>query len=112
MLYTSCFRKWKKVPNPVSIALTSPKYYTGKSYSALAPTRYILSRFKRNLIDEKQYAKEYFDMLCFRELTQEKVIEDLPNIFTLLCWETEEKFCHRHLVSEWLRTCGFKIREF
>lgn len=30
----------------------------------------------------------------------------------LLCYETPEKFCHRHLVSKWLTFGGYETNEY
>jgi uncharacterized protein (DUF488 family) len=30
----------------------------------------------------------------------------------LLCYETIGKYCHRHLVSDWLRRHGIECREY
>ena len=32
--------------------------------------------------------------------------------FALICYEKPSDFCHRHLVSEWLKERGFDIEEW
>lgn len=30
----------------------------------------------------------------------------------LVCYEAPDKFCHRHLVAEWLNSAGYNVNEF
>jgi len=105
---TSYFAKYKG-SNGVSIALKAPYGFRGKSYKILAPTWSILSQYKKigNVqIYTERYYKEVLDML-----DPEKVYNDLKGR-VLLCWERSDKFCHRHLVAEWIfNNLGIKVNE-
>lgn len=127
--YTSYFGNIKKIlevePNAglVSIAGKTPDWFTGCKFKRLAP-RYDWwiewhEKFKENLESresKKWYTSKYLDTvlkhLDAREMAQK--LKDLVGYKTvfLLCYETPEKFCHRHIISEWLNNAGVDCREF
>lgn len=80
--------------NLVAICLYPPKWYTGRTYSALAPTKEMLK------MNEATYRKEYQKILD--KLDPSKVYKDLGEDAILLCWEKPGEFCHRRLAAEWL----------
>lgn len=99
---TSYFGKLSKIDNKnaVSIAAKSPDFYKGREYKKLAPKYWFFKKYKDDGDEEfytKQYCKEVLDKLDAKE-----VYEELGEDAVLLCWESSEKFCHRHLVAEWL----------
>lgn len=117
-IYTSYFAKYtSEKPNlvPISIARSAPTGYTGYVYRAFAPTAEILANWKVNH-DEAAYIEAYqrnvLDKLdpqkVLKELHQRSVGKDI----VLLCWESSEKFCHRHLAAEWLAKHGIPIVEW
>jgi len=94
----------------VSIARSSPKWYTGLCYIELAPPwkliRYYKNSSNSQFIKEQQYTVQYNE-LVLNKLDPHKVYKELiyltePNEPILLCWEKEGEFCHRHLVTDWL----------
>lgn len=109
-MYTSYFKLSYNHPDAVSIAVKSPDYFFGKKYPLLMPTRKLLYSFKDGKISEDEYTEEYFKLLQRRKVTPEKVFNDLGPNAVLLCWEIDG-FCHRHLVSYWLREHNIKIKE-
>ena len=96
---------------PVSIALYSPKWYSGLEYKKLAPTPEILRDFKEGEFagDIDKY-KETYNRDILGHLNPKTVVDELTRLagtadggkIILLCYEKPENFCHRHLVAEWL----------
>ena len=101
-IYTSYFAKVKKLDEsgycPISIAVKSPDWFIGPSLKQLAPSWSILSEYKETG-DIWKIAHESTPLI-------------FPKIPVLLCYESPEKFCHRHLVAEWLTNSGIKVKEF
>jgi len=109
-MQTSYYAKSAKNPNAVSIAAKCPEWYKGREYKQLAPKYWFFKKYKDDGDQEfytKQYYKEVLDLL-----DPKKVFEDLGENAVILCWEKSDKFCHRHIVAEWLRKkLNIKIEE-
>lgn len=97
---TSYFSKSSKHPNAVSIAGKSPSWYNGRIYRKLAPKYSSFMLYKNNK-DEELFIKNYYEEVL-NKLNPNQVFEELGEHSVLLCWETSDKFCHRHIVAEWL----------
>ena len=54
---TSYFGNLRKISNPVSISLYSPKWFTGNNYKKLAPTKEILLAYKNKEINDDEQRK-------------------------------------------------------
>ena len=123
MIYTSYFSQIRNFPKeiiPISIAGKAPDWYNGLQYKKLAPKLDFFKVWKETHDNDyyiKCYKKQVLDKL---EYTQ--VIEDLYNLafghtgltnsyICLLCYETPDKFCHRHLVAEWFMRHNVSCRE-
>jgi uncharacterized protein (DUF488 family) len=117
-MQTSYYSKYKN-NNAISIAGKCPDWFDGKGtreYKKLAPKYWFFAKYKdkndEHYMDEKfyieNYKKEVLDKLNAKQVLKElceilKIeITDNPNI-VLLCWESSEKFCHRHLVAKWFK---------
>ena len=85
--------------NGVNIALYKPRWYSGISYPKLAPTPDILKKYKKDLNVEEYIVAYQRDVLD--KLRPDEVYDQLFDK-TLLCYETSNSFCHRHLVARWL----------
>lgn len=132
MIYTSYFSKVKKLYGDnnnlefVSIAGYKPNWFDNSiiiihKYIKLAPKKQWWNiwyeKFKDNLNTNESiewYKNCYKTVLD--KLNPQQVYNDLMEIsnrknVVLLCYETPEKFCHRHLVSEWLNKNGIKTEE-
>lgn len=94
-----------------SIASSSPQWYTGKKFPYLAPPRELVQAFKGKSISQALYVKEYNSILETLDINfiQYELIQN--DIIILLCWESPEKFCHRHLVSKWFKKHGIDCAE-
>lgn len=133
MIYTTYFANLKNLPDniiPVSIAGKSPEWYHGLEYKKLAPKYSFWKVWKEN--QDNQYYIDHYYSDVLSGLTQMEVIKELTILLqakvnrvlhhpldsnlnqyhiALVCYESPEKFCHRHLVSEWLEKDNFKCSE-
>jgi hypothetical protein len=109
---TSYYANLKNIKYPVSIAGKCPDYYKGPEYKSLAP-KYAWWKIWKEGPDHKgdnAWYIEQYNKTVLEKTSPIKVLAGLsikyPNIrldeITLLCWEDPEKFCHRHLVADWL----------
>mgnify|MGYP001560619256 CR=1 FL=1 len=98
---TSYFTRMKEIPlhSRVAISHSVPKWYRGRRYMPLAPTREMIALAKMGR--EGDYALQYIAHIL-KKLDPEQVITDLGTDTTLLCWEAPGKFCHRYMVARWL----------
>lgn len=107
---TSYFSKSSKHPNAVSIAGKAPAWYTGRTYKKLAPKFYFFKKYKEDG-DEESYTKQYYAEIL-NKLDPKETFKELGEHSILLCWEAPDKFCHRHIVAEWLsKNLNIKISE-
>lgn len=118
MIYTSYFARLKKIPDticPIAICGKSPDWYNGLEYKKLAPKWSFFSEWKKN--QDNDYYYRHFLKEVLAPLNPHTVIEELQAMaggkdVVLLCYETSDKFCHRHIVRSWLRQHGIKSEEF
>lgn len=108
----------KKLPKllvPVSIAGRTPDFYHGYEYKKLAPKYEFFKVWKETQDNDyyvKHYNEEVLDKLDIKCVLTDLLILTNSYDLCLLCYETPEKFCHRHLVSEWLNKNGVKSEEY
>ena len=98
---TSYYAKSSKSPDAVSIALKTPTWYNGKEYKKLAPKYWFLKKYKED--GNKEFYIEQYQKEILNKLNPQEVYNELGENAILLCWESSEKFCHRHLVAKWLK---------
>lgn len=119
MIYTGYWAKIKEYEQnkltPVGISGWSPEGYTGKTYKKLAPKYAWWKEWHDNNLSEQWYINKYNETVL-QTLNPIVVAQELQKIgdnIVLLCFETPEKFCHRHLVAEWLnKNTKIKVQEF
>ena len=137
MVFTSYYGQMRNFPDnvtPVAISRGIPDFYKGERIIELAPPVYILSVYKKeeNLhagdIErmervQKWYKEEYTKHLGFLGLFKIRTMiegvlplgrqiwdSDTKHI-ALLCYEKSENFCHRNLLSDYLREHDLPCRE-
>lgn len=117
-IYTSYFANLKNIPPdiiPISIARSTPHWFDGLSIKILAPDEHIRARYNFDG-NKDRYVKEYNDevltFLYAPRLVQYLEVRSGGKDVVLLCYESSDKFCHRHLVSQWLNRNGFKCKEY
>ena len=80
--------------------------YVGECYPTLAPKLSFWKIWHNNIgiinedLNNKYYIEEYYKSVLSK-LDPEKIYEELDN-HILLCYEDNNEFCHRHIVSAWL----------
>lgn len=114
-VYTSYFAALNKLPDhvaPIAICLRTPRFMKAGTprYQQLAPTAFILA------LEEAQYTPRFKAEILGR-LNPKQVVLELERLAggripCLICYEANGKFCHRHLVADWLNEHGIVTREF
>ncbi len=96
-MLTSNFFRTKGNPNAWAISRGLPRFYDGKVYEPLRPTREMLRAGDEGF--DRMYSK------LLSKLDPQQVFDDLGAEAILLCWEHPAPHwhkCHRRLVAEWL----------
>lgn len=107
---TSYFANVKNTPDAVSIAGKAPAGFQGRQYKKLAPNYWFFKKYKEDG-DKDFYTEQYYKEIL-NKLDPNEVYRELGENSILVCWERPEKFCHRHLVAEWLcKNLGIEIEE-
>ena len=107
---TSYYSKSATNPDAISIAARAPNWFRGKEYKALAPKYWFFKKYKDDG-DEEFYTEQYKKEVL-GPLDPKQVYQDLGKDAVMLCWEAPKKFCHRHIVAEWLQEeLGITITE-
>lgn len=92
-----------KNPEGLAICRFAPTWFYGPVWTALAPSIELLEAYKANKISKEEYCKVFYretlSKLDAKEAYEELKKRGFP---TLLCFERQGLFCHRHLVQEWL----------
>ena len=111
---TSYYSKNSNHPNAVAISAKVPEFYTGKHVKILAPSWSIFKEYKddeSNPIAISRYTERFYNEILSK-LNPIEIFNLLGENAVLLCYEAPGKFCHRHLVAEWLmRNLNIKIVE-
>ena len=117
-IYTTYFAKVSKLPKnitPIAISLSVPKNMKITKCPSLAPTWNILSNYKEDG-DEEKYIKRYKSDVLSKWTPKGlyKYFEDLVagEDIAFVCYESPERFCHRHVIAEWLKEAGFEVEEW
>ncbi len=119
MIKTSYFAKIKQLNIPVDdcVAITlGAAFWKGEKETNLAPTKELLNWWK-SLSKEEQLSKEFqskykkeYVKTVLNKLNPKEIYKKYNNkIF--LCFEKTGDFCHRHIVSSWLKYHGFECEE-
>lgn len=108
---TSYYAKSAKEPTAVSIAGGTPNFYSGRVYKKLAPKYDWWIKWKNEGLSEEWFKERYYATVLDL-LDAQEVFDELGEDAIILCWEASGKFCHRHLVAEWLENeLGITIEE-
>jgi hypothetical protein len=111
MITTSNFARAGRLQDAVSISRGKPGWFDGRSFDLLAPSWEWIKNYQRGVWDWNQYADAYNGLL--QELDAENVVAALGENAVMLCFcKPSEPFCHRRLVSSWIRReCGLIVLE-
>lgn len=116
-IYTSYYAKAYQFPDDkytcIIISAYTPNGINMKQYKKLAPSWDILQEYKNNGGNIEKYKNRYYNEIL-NLLDVDDVVEELASIsqgkdVVLICYEgiKNNDFCHRHLVSQWLRENGY-----
>ena len=113
-MHTSYFANYTG-DNGIAICTIPPVWFLGKDYRKLAPKNWILFEYKEGRITEEEYIDLYYKH-TLDKLNPIEVYNDLKELggedAVLLCWCGKDRFCHRHIVAEWLnKAIGTQINE-
>lgn len=114
-IYTSNYARQANNPLAIGISLTVPEWYTGDRRLDLAPTSDMVFSLKRDRrgYNQRKYVRDYIDVLHERNIKPQELIDSLPDGSILLCYESPDDFCHRHLLANWVEEhTGFQILEW
>lgn len=109
MIATSYYAKAARYPDTFKIAISRsiPNWFKPNcQLTWLAPSWSMLSQYKLDH-NENKYTFKYLQMLADKNKVLEYLVERMnvmerkQNVL-LLCWETSGKFCHRHLLADYL----------
>ena len=119
MIYTGYYSKIKEYTDAglklLSISRTKPGFVKDcVDVPPLFPDEKILRGYKKGDIDEMEYTSKYLDQLD--KIGIEKIIQIIMlfgDDVVLLCWESPEKFCHRHILADYInRHSVLNVEEF
>lgn len=103
-VYSSYYaRACKIVPDRrlVAISIGIPDNFGGAIMRELNPPQWLLYKYKNGQISEADYKEAYYNEVL-NKLNPKEIYEKLKGK-VILCYCGQDKFCHRHLVIEWLR---------
>lgn len=129
-LATSYFGKLKKLSDDeyafFSIAGKTPEWFLNEEnhfiYHTFAPKYEWWKEWKEKFIDNYEsdeskafYISKYKDTIL-NSLNADAIAKQLLLLSNgktpcLLCYETPEKFCHRHIVANWFKENGIECEE-
>lgn len=113
MIYTSYWGKVKKLidifgKDNIICVSRYQRFWNGKRCSMLYPSKDLLKGYKEGVISEEEYKK------IFRDYLESLDVDNCYKVFdncVFVCYE-KSGFCHRHIISEWLRDKGYKCEEY
>ena len=117
MIYTGYYSKVKDYKSSgftvVSISRTEPFPVDGKLLM-LAPDEKTLTAYKNHWINEEEYTFEYLEQLDRIGIVNIlSAIHCFGDNVVLLCWEAPDKFCHRHILADYInRNTKLDIKEY
>jgi uncharacterized protein YeaO (DUF488 family) len=133
--YTSYYGNYKNIPSDymcVGISRICPfknwnidnalPNFVFYKHNIFAPSKDLLDGFKEGKYDENDYKRIYvtqiYNWLNENNMTIKTWCEQLAEVFSkynaivFLCYETPEKFCHRHILCKYLNLCGVQCKEY
>ena len=118
-IYTSYYDAIELIPKnyvTISISLYKPNYISKyQHYTKLSPTESILTNYKSGRYTKKEYVIEFYSQVL-NNLDQDIVFLELMRLsnnktVVLLCYESPNKFCHRHEVAKWFNNKNIPCEE-
>ena len=116
---TGCFKQIEEEKNNgfISISLyPSKNEFVRNEYKSLAPNWKLFENLKSNIISQEKFIEEFMEQL--HSLNPNTVVDDLKSLVIgfepiLMTNGTKKKFCHRHVVADWLQNeLNIQIEEY
>ncbi len=108
-LFTGYYAKHGNHPNAVAISQGVPEWFHGRVNKLVAPDWDIIMAYKNGQITEEEYTKRYTAQLD--RIGINKILTSFKDGDVLLCYEKSGRFCHRHILAEWLEYYGYFVDE-
>ena len=121
-VYTSYFGKMRKFPEDfatIAICVYPPDWFGGFKFEKFCPPEEVFHRY--NGSEKTETVWDAFELEYKRKLKRldaKRAMHELYSMFkykkaiVLLCWETPDKHCHRHILARWFRHFGFDVKEW
>ena len=119
MIYTSYYANYKKYSDfyKISISRSAPDHSYDLRLLDLAPSSQLLKDYKNGVANEEEYTRRYLSSL--EDLKKRGYLDRFVNSLNnhtqdvvLLCYEKPDKFCHRHILADYLnRNYNMNISE-
>lgn len=118
MIYTSYFSALRRIPavqsgelRAVSIALYPPPQWSIDSQAfALRPWPFMVNQYRAGTLSAAEYERFYRDEILIN-VDPFGILKRYDNS-VLCCFESPDKFCHRHIVRKWIREeTGVEVME-
>ena len=114
MIYTGYYVNMNKAPVDggytfVAISRGIPSWFDKPLLQLveLMPSWELIDMAKKH--DYEQYIRLYREKLA--KVSLRDVLDSIPDNSILLCYEKPDKFCHRHIVRNWLNENGILCSE-
>lgn len=116
-IYTSYFAKVNKLKElgviPINVSLYPPKGWKGIEVKKLMPLPFMLSKKLSHEEYTKVYRKDILNRVNVTELIQLIHEKFGDKDIAFICYESPEKFCHRHLIADWItEQTGIEVTEY
>lgn len=111
-LFTSYYAKCNKINDCAYIRVSNskPMWFTDNclGLAEVYPDWALIRGLKEQFITEEQYTQAYLKQLSY--LNPQEILAKIESYAkmqnydkaVLPCYESSEKFCHRHILAEWL----------
>ena len=115
MIYTSYFAKAKKL-NDGYLVLGITRFPPSKlkeNIAFIAPSEELLYKYKTGKVSEEEYEKIYLKEVGTNIDLFAQYLDVLgkDKHVVMCCYESSDKFCHRHILARELNKRGFNIKE-
>lgn len=108
MIYTGYYGGLGVIDNDtvtVQVSNSAPIDVDMRFEKAIPDWAFIVKPYKDGLIDQEEYTRRYVDQLDKYRENILGVIEYFKSTlkdYILLCYETPDKFCHRHILAQYI----------
>ena len=95
-----------------SISNSQPKGFPLTKLDCFVPSWDLVGQYKAGTLPWELFANYYTQQLRALSVSDLAKLKELPVDVILMCWESPDKPCHRHLLREFLNASGIPCEEF